>query len=199
MDYSTPALLVLHHLLDFAQVHVHCISDAVQPSHLLTPSSPSALNFSQHQGLFQWVIISHQMTKILALQLQHQSFQWIFRVDRPEDWLVWSPCCPRDFQESSPAHSSKVSILWHSAFFTAQLSQSYMTTGKTIALTIHTFVSRVVSLLFNAPYRFIIAFLTRSNCLLISRLQSPFTVILELPRRGNLLLLLLFPLPFAVQ
>ena len=54
-------------------------------------------------GTFQWVVCSHQMTKILELQLQHQSFQWIFRVNLPEDWLVWSPCCPRDFQESSPA------------------------------------------------------------------------------------------------
>ena len=54
MDCSTPGLPVPHHLLKFAQVHVHCISDAIQPSHPLTPSSPSALNLSQHQGLFPW-------------------------------------------------------------------------------------------------------------------------------------------------
>ena len=54
MDCSTPGLPVTHHLLKFAQVHVHCISDAIQPSHPLTPSSPSALNLSQHQGLFPW-------------------------------------------------------------------------------------------------------------------------------------------------
>ena len=53
MDYSMPGLSVLHHLLKFAQVHVHCIGDAVQPSHSLTPSSPSALSLSQHQGLVQ--------------------------------------------------------------------------------------------------------------------------------------------------
>ena len=53
MDFSMLGLPVPHHLQEFAQVHVHCISDAVQPSHLLTPSSPSALNLSQHQGLFQ--------------------------------------------------------------------------------------------------------------------------------------------------
>ena len=75
MDCSTRGLLVPHHLPEFAQVHVHCISDAIQPSYLLTPSSPT-LNLSQHRGLLQWVICSHQMTKIL--QLQHQSFQWIF-------------------------------------------------------------------------------------------------------------------------
>ena len=59
MDYSTPGLPVLHHLLELAQVHVHCIIDAIQPSHPLMPSSPFALNLSQHQGLFQWVGCSH--------------------------------------------------------------------------------------------------------------------------------------------
>ena len=54
-ECSTPGLPVPHHLLEFAQVHVHCISDAIQPSHPLTSSFPSALNLSQHQGLFQWV------------------------------------------------------------------------------------------------------------------------------------------------
>ena len=67
------------------------------------PSTPSAPYLSQHQGLFQWVICSHQKTRILELQLHYQSFQWIFRVYLPKDWLVWSPCCPRDFQESSVA------------------------------------------------------------------------------------------------
>ena len=52
------------------------------------------------QGLFQWVISSHQVGKVLELQLQHQSFQCVFRVDFLWDWLVWSPCCPRDSQES---------------------------------------------------------------------------------------------------
>ena len=75
-------------------------------------------------------------------------------------------------------HSLKASILWHSAFFMVQLSQPYMTTGKTIALTIQTFVSRVMSLVFNTLSRFVIAFLPCSNNL-ISWLQSPFTVILE--------------------
>ena len=65
MDCSMAGLPVSHHLPEFAQVHVHCISDAVQPSHPLMPSSPSALNLSQHPGLFQWVSCSHQMTKIL--------------------------------------------------------------------------------------------------------------------------------------
>ena len=77
-------------------------------------------------------------------------------------------------------HSSKVSILWHSAFFVVQLLHPYMTTGKTIALTRWTFVRKIVSLLFNMLPRFLIAFLPRSKRLLISWLQSPSAVILEL-------------------
>ena len=83
--------------------HVHCIGDAIQPSHPLSPSSPSAFNLSQHQGLFQWIGCSHQVAKVSKLQLQHHSFQWVFRVDFLWDWLIWSPCSPRDSQESSPA------------------------------------------------------------------------------------------------
>ena len=84
--------------------------------------------------------------------------------------LVGSPCSPRDSQESSPSHSSKASILQHSAFFTIQLSHPYMTIGKTIALTRLTFVGKVMSLLFNMLL--VIAFISRSKCLLISWLQS---------------------------
>ena len=79
LDCSTPGLPVPHQCPKFAQVHVHCISGAIQPSHPLTPSSPYALNLSQHQGLFQGVGCLHQVTKILELQLQHQSFQWYWK------------------------------------------------------------------------------------------------------------------------
>ena len=82
-------------------------------------------------------------------------------------------------------HSLKASVLWCSAFFMVQLSQPYMTTGKTIALTIQTFIGKVMSLLFNTLSRFVIVFLLRSNCLLISWLQSPSAVILE-PKKRNL-------------
>ena len=91
---------------EFAQTHVDWVSDAIQPSRSLS-SPPRALNLSQRQGLFQWVSSPHQVTKVLELQLQHQSFQWVFRVDFFYDWLVWSPCYPRDPQESSPASWSK--------------------------------------------------------------------------------------------
>ena len=80
MNCSTPGFLVLHDLLEFAQTHVHWVSDAVEPCHPL--SSPSfALNLSQYQGLFQWIGSLHQVAKVLELQLQHQSFQWICRTD----------------------------------------------------------------------------------------------------------------------
>ena len=70
-----------HHLPEFAQVHVHWISDAIQSSHLLSPSSPPAFNLSLHQGLFQWVSCSHKVARVLEPQLLHLSFQWVFRAD----------------------------------------------------------------------------------------------------------------------
>ena len=75
MDCRTPGLPVHHQLLEFTQTHVHWVGDAIQPSHPLLSPSPPALNFSQHQGLFQWVTSSHQVAKALEFQL-HQSLQW---------------------------------------------------------------------------------------------------------------------------
>ena len=80
-DCSTPDFPVLRYLPKFAQTRVHWVGDAIQPSHPLSPPSPPALNLSQHQSLFQWVSSSHQVAEVLEFQLQHQSFQWIFRVD----------------------------------------------------------------------------------------------------------------------
>ena len=80
MNSNMPGFPVLHYLLEFVQTHVLWVGDAIQPSHLL-PLPSSALNLPQHQGFFQWVSSLHQVAKIEELQLQHQSFQWIFRVD----------------------------------------------------------------------------------------------------------------------
>ena len=80
MDCSTLGLPVHHQLPEFAQTPVHGVGDVIQPSRSLSSPSP-ALSLSQHQGLFQWVSSSHQVAKALELQLQHQSFQWIFRVN----------------------------------------------------------------------------------------------------------------------
>jgi len=107
------------------------------------------------------------VVKVWELQLQHQSFQWIFRVDFLSDWLVWSPCCPRDSQQSSPAPQFK-SI--NSSVFSLIYSPTLtfiMTTAKIIALTIWTFVGKVMSVLFNMLSRFVTTFLPRSKRLLI--------------------------------
>ena len=157
VDCSTPGFPVLHYLLEFAQTHGHWVDDAIQPYHPL--SSPSAFNLSQHQNLSQWVSSLHQVAKVLELPFQYLSFQWILRIDFLYDWLVWSPWGSRDSQESSPAPSSKASILQHSAFFIVQVSYLYMTAGKAIALTLQTFVSKVMSLLFHKLSRFVIAML----------------------------------------
>ena len=81
MDYSTPGFPVLHYLTGFAPTHVHQVGDAIQPSHPLSSPCPLAFNLSQHQGLFQWVSSSHLLARVLELQFQHESFQWIIRVD----------------------------------------------------------------------------------------------------------------------
>ena len=107
-------------------------------------------------------------------------------------WMVGSPCSPRD------SHSSKASILRHSAFFIVQLSHPYMTTGKTIASTRWTFVGKVMSLLLNMLSRLVITFLPRSKHLLISWLQSPSAVILE-PPKISLPVFPLFPYLFAMK
>ena len=80
MDWSMPGFLVQHQHPEVAQTHVHQVDDVIQPSHpLSSPSPPASFSLSQHQGLFQWVSSSHQVAKVL--ELQHQSFQWIFRTD----------------------------------------------------------------------------------------------------------------------
>ena len=97
-DCSILGFPIFYHLLEFAQTHVNWVDDAIQPSHpVLSPFS--AFNLSQHQGLFEWVGSLHQVAKVL--ELQHQSFQRMFRVDCLYDWPISFPCCPRDSQESS--------------------------------------------------------------------------------------------------
>ena len=187
MDYSTWGFPVHHQFTELAQTHVHRIGDTIQPSHPLSSPCPPAFNLSQHQGLFQWVSSSHQVAKVLELQLQ-LNIHWkdceysineyseliSFRIDLLELLVVQGT-----LKGLLQQHSSKASILQHSAFFIVQLSHPYMTTGKTIALTRWTFVGQVMSLLFNKLSRLVIAFLPRSKCLLISWLQSPSAVILE--------------------
>ena len=124
MNRNTPGLPVHHQLLEFTQTHVHWVGDAIQPTHHLLSPPPPAPNPSQHQALLQWVNSSHEVAKILELQLQHQSFQWTSRTDLSSDGLVGSPCSPRDSQESSPtpqfkSTNSSVFSLLHSPTLTS--------------------------------------------------------------------------------
>ena len=80
MICSTPGFSVDHQLLELAQTHVHRVSDPIQPSHALSSPSSPAFNLSHHQGLFKWVSSLHQVARVLELQLQHQSSQWIFKI-----------------------------------------------------------------------------------------------------------------------
>ena len=175
MDCSRRGLSVSHHLPKFAKVHVHFISLAIQLSDPLMPSSPSALNLSHHQGLFQWVSHLHQMTEILEFQLQHQSFQWVFRIDFPYDWLVWSSLLSKGL--SGVFFSA---IVWKNPFFSTPPSLPSNSHNRTWPLGSRSLdctdlVGRVISLLFNRDST---GFLPRSKHL-ISRLQSPSAVILE--------------------
>ena len=164
MDSSMPGSSVLYYLPEFAQIHVHWVTLS---NHLILcqPLSPFAFTLSQYQDLFQWVDSSHQAAKVLGLQLQHQSCEWILRVDFLQDWLVWSSCSPQTLKSLLQHHNSKASILWCLAFFMVRLSHLYITTGKTIALTMQIFGSKVMFLLLNMPSRFATAFIPRSKCL----------------------------------
>ena len=100
----------------------------------------------------------------------------------PLGWTGWLSLQSKGLSSLLQHHSSKATILWHSAFFIVQLSHPYMTTGKTIALTKWTFFGKVMSLLFNMFSRLVVTILPKSKHLLISWLQSPSAVILE-PRK----------------
>ena len=161
--------------------------ESVMPSnHPLLSPSPPAPNPSQHQRLFQW------------------GFKWALHIRWPKDWSFSFSIRPYNehpglisfrmdwldllavqgtLKSLLQHHSSKASILWCSAFFIVQLSHPYMTTGKTIALTRRTFAGKVMPLLFNTLSRFVIDFLPRSKCVLISWLQSLSAVILEPQRK----------------
>ena len=107
---STPGFPVHHQLPELAQTHTHWVSDAIQPSHPSSPSPP-AFNLSQHQGLFQWVSSSHQVAQVLEFQLQHQSFQWVFRTDFFYSWWFGLLAVQGTLKNLLQHQSSKASIL----------------------------------------------------------------------------------------
>ena len=182
MNGSTPGFCVLHCHLEFTETHVHQVSDAIQPSQPLSSPSPPTLNLSQHQGLFQWFIFSHQVAQVLSFSFSISPFnEYSGLISFSVDWLDLL-AVQETLKSLLQHHSSKASILRCSVFFIVEFLHPYMTTGKIIALTRQTSVGKVMSLLFNMLSRLVITFLPRSKCLLISWLQSPSAVILEPPK-----------------
>ena len=166
INCSPPGLLVHHQLPEFTQTHVHPVSDAIQPSHPLSSPSPSAPQSLPASGsfpmnqLFAWGGQSTGVS-VLASFLTKKSQGWSL-----SQWTGWISLQSKGLSKSVlQHHSSKASILRHSAFFTVQLSHPYMTTGKTTALTRQTFVGKLMSLLSNMLSRSVITFLPRSKSL----------------------------------
>ena len=179
MNHSTPGLPVHHQVPKFTQIHVRRVSDAIQPSHPRSSPSPPAPNPSQHQSFANESTLRMRWPKYWSF-----SFSIIPSKEHPRlisfrmHWLELL-AVQGTLKTLLQHHSSKASILRHSAFFTVQLSHPYMTTGKTIALTRWTLVGQVMFLLLNMLSKLVITFLPRSKRLLISWLQSPSAVILE--------------------
>ena len=196
MNCSMPEFPDLHYLPEFAQTHVHWVSDAMQPSHPL--SSPSlALNLSQHQGLF----LMYQLLAPGSPRIGASASATVL----PINIQGWFPLgliglisfCPRRLSRVfSNTTAGKHQFFSTQAFFMVQPSHPYLTARKTIALTIWTFVSKVMSLLFNTLSRFVIAILPRSKRILILWLQTLSPLILEPKRIWHCFYFLLINLPW---
>ena len=159
MDSSIPGFPLHHQLLELAQIHVRQVSDAIQPSHPLSSPSPPTFNLSQHQCLFQWVSSSHQVGQSIGASAS-ASFLWM----NTKDWFPLGLTGLISLQSKRLSRVFSNTTVRKHQFFSTQLflwSNShipYMTTGKTTSLPIRTFVSKVMSLLFNMLSRFVIAF-----------------------------------------
>ena len=178
MDCSIPGFPVLHQLLEPAQTKVHWVGGAIllHPLLLLPSIFPSIRVFSSESALpIRW---SKYWSFSFSISPSNEYSGLIsFRMD----WLDLL-AVQGTLKSLLQHHSSKASLLQHSAFFMVQLSHSHLATGKTITLTRWIFVGKVMSLLFNMLSWLVITFLTRSKRLLISWLQSPSAVILEAPK-----------------
>ena len=176
MDCITSGFPVLHDPPGFTQTRVHRVGDVIKPSHPLSSPSPPALSLFHHQGLFQWVgdaiLPSHLCRPLLLLpsifcSTRVFSNELALRIKWPKYWSFSFNISPSNehpglisfrmdwldlladqgtLKSLLQHHSSKASILWRSAFFIVQLSHPNMTIGKTIALTIWTFVGKVISM-----------------------------------------------------
>ena len=191
MDCSTSGFPVLHYLPEFAQIHVELV---LLSNHLilccpllLQPSIfPSISVFSNESALhIRWP--KYCSFSFTISPSNEYSGLISFRIDWFDLFAVQGTL------KSLLQHNSKAAILQHSVFLMVQLSHLYMTTGKTVALTIWTFVGKMMPLLFNTLSRFVIAFLPRSKHLLISWLWLPSAVILEPQKRKSVTVSTFFP------
>ena len=188
MDCSMPGSSILHYLPEFAQTYIHWVNDAVQPTHpLLPPSYPS---------IFPSIRVSSNESAICIRWPKCWNFSFSLSPSNEYSGLIflrieWFAllAVQGTLKSLLQDHILKASVLWHSAFSMVQLAHPYMTTRKTIVLTIQTFVGKVMSLFFNTLSRFVIAFLPRSKCLLISLLQSQSSAILEPKKRKSVTIL----------
>ena len=148
MECNMPGFPVLHCILEFAQTHVHWVSDSIPPSLLLLSPSPPTFNLSQHQGLFQWCGSLHQVVQVL--ELQHQSFdEYSGLISFRIDWLDLLSV-HRTLKSLLQHHNSKASILRHSRHFYGPTLITILTNRETIALARWTFATKVMSLLLSA-------------------------------------------------
>ena len=182
MNRSTPGLPVHHQLSEFTQTHVHRAADAI---HHLILCCPLLLQPS----IFPSIRICSNESALCIRWPKYGSFSFNISPSNEHpgpisfrmDWLDLL-AVQGTLESLLQHHSSEASVLWHSAFFIVQLSHPYVTTGKTIGLTRRTFVGKVMPLLFNMLSVLVITFLPRRKRHLISWLQSPSAVILELPK-----------------
>ena len=167
MDCSVPDLPVYHQLPELAQTHVHRISDAIQPSHPLSPPSPPAFIFPSIMVFSNEVLLCIRCPKHWNFSISiSSSNEYSGLISFRMDWLDLL-AVQGTLKSLLQHHSSKVSVLQHSAFFRVQLSH----TGKTIGLTKRTFFGKVIFLSLNMS-KLVRAFLPRSKQILISWLQS---------------------------
>jgi len=159
------------YLPKFAQIHVHGVGHAIQPFHPLFPPSPQALSLSQHQSFSSDSALLIRWPKYWSFSFSICPFDEYSRlISFRVDWFDLL-AVQGTLKSLLQHHNLKASILQYLAFFMVQLSQLYVTIGETIALTVCTFVGKLMSLLFNMLPRFVIAFLPRSKHLLISWLH----------------------------
>ena len=157
MACSTRGLPVHHQLLELAQTHVHRVSDAIQPSHLLPSPSPPVFNLSQHQVFSKESVLHIRWPKYWSFSFSISPSNDYSRLISFRIGWFGLLAVQGTLKNLLQHHSSKVSVLQSSAFFRVQLSHPYLTTGKTIALTRQTFVGKVMSLLFNMLSRLVLA------------------------------------------